>query len=51
MVLCEIQVITIDAYPDRVKWYEKRGFKRNLHKHYEGKRNVSMRFDLFLKKT
>lgn len=41
-----IRYITVDSYPEKVKWYESHGFVRNLHKDYEKGRNVSMRYDL-----
>ena len=42
-----VRLITVDSYPNRVQWYEKIGFKRNLDKRYTKKdQHVSMRFDL-----
>ncbi|MBI3032574.1 GNAT family N-acetyltransferase [Candidatus Woesearchaeota archaeon] len=43
-----VRFITVDAYPNKVKWYEQFGFVRNLDDKYTRKDNhVSMRYDLF----
>ncbi len=43
-----VRFVTVDAYPDRVKWYERFGFVRNLDERYTKKEHhVSMRYDLF----
>ncbi len=43
-----VRFITVDAYPDKVKWYEQFGFVRNLDDKYTRRDNhVSMRYDLF----
>lgn len=41
-----IRFITVDAYPNKVAWYESFGFVKNLHKKYDDKSNVSMRYHL-----
>ncbi len=39
--------ITVDALPEKVLWYEKRGLKKNSHDDYNKKRDtISMRLDL-----
>jgi len=41
-----VRFVTVDAYPNRVTWYEKYGFKQNAY--YARKdRHVSMRYDIF----
>ena len=43
-----IRFVTVDAYPDKVSWYEDYGFKKNEDKHYTKKtEQISMRYDLF----
>lgn len=43
-----VRFVTVDSYPNRVKWYESVGFKRNLDEHYTKKtEHISMRYDLF----
>jgi len=39
--------ITVDAYPDRVNFYLKRGFKYNIHKDYKKKNHPSLRLDVW----
>jgi len=41
------RLLTLDAYPDALPFYEKLGFVRNLDTAYEGKPRPSMRLDLF----
>jgi len=41
--------ITVDAYPESVGFYEKKGFKRNLHKDLREKNHPSLRLDIFSK--
>ncbi|MBI5159516.1 hypothetical protein HY992_05335 [Candidatus Micrarchaeota archaeon] len=44
-----IRFITVDAYPNRVKYYEDLGFVPNQHEDYKRKENeqpTSMRLDL-----
>jgi len=41
-----VRFVTIDAYPEKVSWYEQFGFKKNLHEDYQNKNNVSMRYCL-----
>lgn len=43
---CACLFMTVDAYHHKVGWYEARGFVRNQHSAYDGKENVSMRFNL-----
>lgn len=39
--------VTVDSYPQNVKWYEKIGFVLNLHSKYARKDDfISMRYDL-----
>ncbi|MFH1181621.1 MAG: GNAT family N-acetyltransferase [Candidatus Woesearchaeota archaeon] len=39
--------VTVDSYPDKVSWYERFKFVRNLNKKYTNKDDyVSMRYDL-----
>lgn len=40
------RLLTVDAYPEAVPFYEKLGFVRNASSEYKGRRNTSMRFDL-----
>lgn len=43
-----VRFVTVDAYHNRVSWYESYGFKKNEDKHYIKKtEQVSMRYDLF----
>ena len=43
-----VRFVTLDAYPERVGYYEDLKFIRNTHESYTGNvQNVSMRFDLF----
>ena len=43
-----VRFVTVDAYPDKVGFYEKFGFVRNEDRHYTKKEfHVSMRYDLF----
>lgn len=42
-----IRFVTVDSYPERVSWYEKFGFKRNLHKMYEDSQNISLRLCIY----
>lgn len=43
-----IRFVTVDAYPNKVKWYEQFGFVSNLDNRYIKKdHHVSMRYDLF----
>ncbi|HTA91444.1 MAG TPA: GNAT family N-acetyltransferase [Polyangiaceae bacterium] len=41
------RLLTLDAYPDALPFYEKLGFTRNLDTAYGGKPRPSMRLDLF----
>jgi hypothetical protein len=41
------RLLTVDAYPHSVKFYERLGFVFNLDKRYEGKEHPSMRLDLY----
>lgn len=41
------RLLTLDAYPDAIPFYEKLGFARNLDGAYAGKPRPSMRLDLF----
>lgn len=41
------RLLTLDAYPDAIPFYEKLGFVRNLDGAYAGKPRPSMRLDLF----
>ncbi len=42
-----VRFVTVDAYPDKVAWYEKFRFKRNDDSKYARKdHHVSMRYDL-----
>lgn len=47
--LCGVRMITLDAYPHRVEYYEFLGFKRNEHRMYNGKHRstISMRYDIY----
>lgn len=47
--LCGVRMITLDAYPHRVEYYESLEFKRNQHRMYNGKGRitVSMRYDIY----
>ena len=42
-----VRFVTVDSYPDRIPWYERQGFKRNLHKQYSNTENVSIRYCLY----
>jgi len=42
-----VRFVTVDAYPEMQKWYEKRGFKINAHADYKPKENISMRLCLY----
>lgn len=42
-----IRFVTVDAYPQMQKWYEKRGFTINAHPDYKPKENISMRLCLY----
>ncbi len=42
-----VRFITVDAYPNKVSWYEQFGFVKNLHRQYDKKTHVSMRYDLY----
>ncbi|MBI5002286.1 GNAT family N-acetyltransferase [Candidatus Woesearchaeota archaeon] len=43
-----VRFVTVDAYPNKVKWYEQFGFVSNLDNRYIKKdHHVSMRYDLF----
>jgi hypothetical protein len=43
--------ITVDAYPDKISFYEKYNFVRNQHQKYTKKQNyISMRFDKYNEK-
>ncbi len=39
--------ITVDAYPDKVDFYLKRGFKYNIHKDYKKNNHPSLRLDVW----
>jgi ribosomal protein S18 acetylase RimI-like enzyme len=41
------RLLTLDAYPASIAFYERLGFVRNQAKAYEGKAHPSMRLDLF----
>ena len=41
------RLLTLDAYPESIAFYERLGFVRNQAKAYEGKAHPSMRLDLF----
>lgn len=41
------RVLTVDAYPESVAFYEKLGFTRNRAKQYQGREHPSMRLDIF----
>jgi GNAT superfamily N-acetyltransferase len=45
------RLLTVDAYPDAVGFYEKLGFQRNSDKLYRERSHPSMRFDVFAKKV
>lgn len=43
-----VRFVTVDAYPNKVVWYEEFGLKRNEDRHYiKRTKHVSMRYDLF----
>lgn len=43
-----VRFVTVDAYPNKVSWYEDFKFKRNEDKRYTKRtQHVSMRYDLF----
>jgi ribosomal protein S18 acetylase RimI-like enzyme len=41
------RLLTVDAYPDAVAFYERLGFVRNRAKAYQGREHPSMRLDIF----
>ena len=41
------RLLTLDAYPDAISFYERLGFLRNKAKPYREREHPSMRFDLF----
>lgn len=41
------RLLTLDAYPESVAFYEKLGFVKNRAKVYQGREHPSMRLDLF----
>lgn len=41
------RLLTLDAYPESVAFYEKLGFSRNRAKPYQGREHPSMRLDIF----
>lgn len=41
------RLLTVDAYPDALSFYEKLGFIRNRSPNYRGRENPSLRLDLF----
>lgn len=41
------RLLTLDAYPESIAFYERLGFVRNQDKAYEGRAHPSMRLDLF----
>jgi hypothetical protein len=41
------RLLTVDAYPDAITFYESLGFLRNKAKAYREREHPSMRFDLF----
>jgi GNAT superfamily N-acetyltransferase len=41
------RLLTVDAYPDAITFYENLGFSRNKAKAYRDREHPSMRFDLF----
>jgi GNAT superfamily N-acetyltransferase len=43
------RLLTLDAYPKSEAFYAKLGFVRNEEKEYDGRRNASMRLDVFAK--
>ncbi len=47
--LCGVRMITLDAYPHRVEYYESLSFRINEHRSYKGKKRttVSMRYDIY----
>lgn len=40
------RLLTVDAYPESVGFYERLGFVPNRAKRYKGKHTISMRFDI-----
>ena len=44
---CGVRMLTLDAYPGRVGYYEYLGFEINQHKEYKKRENISMRYDIF----
>ena len=47
-----IRFITVDAYPDKVSFYQKFNFMINQNRHYTKKsHHISMRYDLLNKET
>jgi hypothetical protein len=45
--LCGCRLLTLDAYPESMGFYEHLGFVRNLDKTYAERNHPSMRLDLF----
>jgi GNAT superfamily N-acetyltransferase len=41
------RLVTVDAYPEAIEFYERIGFARNRAKPYKDRERPSMRFDLF----
>lgn len=41
------RLLTVDAYPESVAFYERLGFVRNRAKPYQGREHPSMRLDIF----
>ncbi|OGX31814.1 MAG: hypothetical protein A3D27_00100 [Omnitrophica WOR_2 bacterium RIFCSPHIGHO2_02_FULL_46_37] len=39
--------ITVDAYPERIDFYIKRGFKHNIHKDYQTRAHPSLKLDVW----
>lgn len=47
---CGVRMVTLDAYPDRVEYYESLGFVQNQHQKYRRRtKSVSMRYDIYEK--
>lgn len=42
-----VRYVTLDSYQNNLRFYEKRGFTKNLNAEYDGRSNVSMRQDLY----
>lgn len=47
--MCGVRLITLDAYPERVKYYQDYGFVINQHDNYKRRKspNISMRYDIY----